>query len=60
MILPEDTKIDIINKDIFETIFLESVKCYPLEGKKLKTCSNNCKQIMLKQLEILQPKLIII
>lgn len=60
MILPEDTKIDIINKDIFETIFLESVKCYPLERKKLKTCSNNCKQIMLKQLEILQPKLIII
>lgn len=50
---------DIIDKNIFETTFLESVKCYPLERKNLKTCSNNCKQIMSKQLEILQPKLII-
>lgn len=50
---------DIINKDIFETTFLESVKCFPVERKNLKTCSKNCKQIMEKQLEILQPKLII-
>lgn len=50
---------DIINRDIFETTFLEAVKCYPLERKNLKTCSINCKPIMLKQLEILKPKLII-
>ncbi len=50
---------DIIDRDIFETTFLESVKCYPLERKNLKICSNNCKNIMLKQLEILNPKLII-
>ena len=50
---------DIINKDIFETTFLESVKCFPVERKNLKTCSKNCKPIMEKQLEILQPKLII-
>ncbi len=49
----------IIEKDIFETTFLESVKCYPLERKNLKTCSQNCKSIMMQQLEILQPKLII-
>ena len=50
---------DIINKDIFETTFLESVKCFPLERKNLKICSKNYKPIMEKQLEILQPKLII-
>ena len=50
---------DIFNKDIFETTFLESVKCFPIERKNLKICSKNCKQIMEKQLEILQPRLII-
>lgn len=50
---------DIIDRNIFETTFLESVKCYPIERKNLKTCSTNCKNIMLKQLEILKPKLII-
>lgn len=50
---------DIIDRDIFETTFLESVKCYPLERKNLKTCSKNCKNVMLQQLKILNPKLII-
>ena len=50
---------DIIDRDIFETTFLESVKCYPIERKNLKTCSKNCKSIMLNQLRILNPKLII-
>lgn len=50
---------DIIDRDIFETTFLESIKCYPLERKNLKSCSKNCKSIMLKQLKILNPKLII-
>ena len=50
---------DIINRDIFETTFLESVKCYPKERKYLKICSKNCKDIMLEQLKILNPKLII-
>ncbi len=50
---------NIIDRNIFETTFLESVKCYPLERKNLKTCSNNCKNIMLEQLKILSPKLII-
>ncbi len=49
----------IIDRDIFETTFLESVKCYPLDRKNLKTCSSNCKNIMLEQLRILNPKLII-
>ena len=50
---------DIIDRDILETTFLESVKCYPLERKNLKICSSNCKNIMLEQLKILNPKLII-
>lgn len=50
---------DIIDRSIFETNFLESVKYYPLMRKNLKTCSNNCKNIMLEQLKILNPKLII-
>lgn len=50
---------DIIDRNIFETTFLESVKCYPLERKNLKTCSSNCKNIVLEQLKILNPKLII-
>lgn len=50
---------DIIDRDIFDTTFLESVKCFPLERKNLKTCSNHCKEYMYKQLEILNPKLII-
>lgn len=50
---------DIIDRSIFETTFLESVKCYPKERKNLKTCSSNCKKIMLEQLRILNPKLII-
>ena len=50
---------DIIDRNIFETTFLESVKCYPLKRKYLKTCCSNCKGIMLEQLKILNPKLII-
>ena len=50
---------DQIDRDIFETTFLEAVKCYPLERKNLKICSKNCKKIMFEQLKILNPKLII-
>ena len=50
---------DIIDRNIFDTTFLESVKCYPLERKSLKICSKNCKDIMLEQLKILTPKLVI-
>lgn len=50
---------DIIKRNIFDTTFLESVKCYPIERKNLNTCSKNCKQYMLNQLKTLKPKLII-
>ena len=50
---------DIIDRSIFDTTFLEAVKCYPIERKNLRTCSINCKQFMLEQLKILNPKLVI-
>lgn len=50
---------NIINRDIFKTSFLEAVKCYPLDRKNLKVCSNNCRDIMLEQIDIIKPKLII-
>lgn len=50
---------DIIDRKVLETSFLEAVKCFPTDRKNLKVCSNNCKDIMLKQLEILKPKLVI-
>lgn len=50
---------DIINRDIFETTFLEAIKCYPLERKNLKICAKNCKHIMMDQLKILKPKIVI-
>ena len=50
---------DILDKNILETTFLEAVKCYPLDRKHLKVCSLHCKEFMMTQLEILNPKLII-
>lgn len=50
---------DIINRQVLETTFLEAVKCYPIDRKNLKTCSLNCKEYMLKQIDIVKPKIII-
>lgn len=50
---------DIIDKKVLETTFLEAVKCFPLDRKNLKVCSLNCKDIMLKQIKIINPKIII-
>lgn len=50
---------DIINRDIFETTFIEAIKCYPIDRKNIKTCSLNCRNILESQLKILNPKIII-
>lgn len=50
---------NIIDKNIFDITFLESVKCYPIERKNLKVCSKNCKHFMIKQLKLLNPKIVI-
>ena len=33
--------LDIINYNLLDVTFLESVKCYPVERKNLKVCSKN-------------------
>ena len=50
---------DIINRDIFDTTFIEAVKCYPLKRSSLSVCSHNCKDILDQQLEVLKPKIVI-
>lgn len=50
---------DIIGRQVLETTFLEAVKCYPIDRKNLNICSLNCKEYMLKQIDIIKPKIII-
>ena len=50
---------DEIDRQVLETSFLEAVKCFPLNRKNLKTCSIHCKKYMMKQIDILKPKIII-
>ena len=50
---------EILERDIFETTFLEAVKCYPKMRKYLKACSRNCRNIMMMQLDVLKPKVVI-
>ena len=51
--------LDIVDIKLEETYFLETIKCYPIDRKYLKLCNNNCKQYLLKQLEIINPKIIL-
>ena len=51
--------LDIINLKIEDTYFLEAIKCYPKDRKYLKKCNANCKQYVLKQLEIINPKIVL-
>ena len=44
---------------IEDTYFIEAIKCFPKDRKYLKKCSNNCKRYLIKQLEIIKPKIIL-
>ena len=48
-----------INLKIEDTYFMEAIKCYPIDRKYLNKCSNNCKQFLLRQLEIIKPKVVL-
>lgn len=48
-----------INLTIEDTYFLEAIKCYPKDRKYLTKCSNNCKRFLIKQLEIIKPKIVL-
>jgi len=51
--------LDEINLKLEEIYFIEAVKCYPINRKDLSKCSENCKQYLFKQLEIIKPKIIL-
>ena len=51
--------LDILDIKLEDTYFLEAIKCFPIDRKHLKTCSNNCKKYLLKQLKIIRPKIIL-
>ena len=42
-----------------DTYFLEAIKCYPKDRRYLKKCSANCKKYLIKQLEIIKPKVVL-
>ena len=48
-----------IGLQIEDTYFLEAIKCFPKDRKYLKKCSDNCKQYLIKQLEIIKPKVVL-
>ncbi len=48
-----------IGLKIEDTYFLEAIKCYPKDRKFLSKCSTNCKNYLIKQLDIIKPKIIL-
>ena len=48
-----------IDLTIEDTCFLEAIKCYPKNRKYLKECSKKCRKDLLKQLDVIKPKLIL-
>lgn len=51
--------LDIINIKLEDTYFLEAIKCFPKERKNLNTCSKNCKQHLMRQLDEIKPKVVL-
>lgn len=51
--------LDEIDLKIEDTYFLEAIKCFPKDRKNLKKCSANCKQYLIKQLDIIKPKVVL-
>lgn len=51
--------LDILEIKLEDTYFLEAIKCYPKDRKYLNKCSSNCRQYLIKQLRIINPKLIL-
>jgi uracil-DNA glycosylase family 4 len=48
-----------LNIDLFDLSFTEAVKCYPKERNNLKKCNQNCNNYLTKQIQILEPNIII-
>lgn len=52
--------LNIIDLKLEDIYFLEVIKCFPKDRKYLTKCSDNCKEYLLKQLEIIKPKVLLI
>ncbi len=51
--------LNIINLSLEDVYFLEAIKCYPVERKYLNKCSGNCRNFLIKQLEVIKPKVVL-
>ena len=51
--------LDEINLTIEDTYFLEAIKCYPKDRKYLNKCKDNCKKYLIKQLDLIKPKIVL-
>ena len=51
--------LNIINLELSDTYFLEAIKCYPKDRKYLNKCGKNCKNFLIKQLEIIKSKVVL-
>ena len=51
--------LNLVNLKLEDTYFLEAIKCYPKDRKYLNKCGNNCRQFLFKQLDIINPKIVL-
>lgn len=51
--------LNVIDVELDDTIFLEAIKCFPKDRKYLKKCKENCHEYLMRQLLLLNPKIII-
>ena len=58
-ILGEDF-VDILDIKLDDTFFLEAIKCYPKDRKYLNKCGSNCRKYLLRQLDIINPKVVLV
>lgn len=52
--------LDILDIKLDDTFFLEAIKCYPKNRKYLNKCGNNCRKYLLRQLDIINPKVVLV
>lgn len=48
-----------IGMELEDTSFVEAVKCYPLSRNSLPVCTRNCHTYLMRQLAILNPKVVL-
>lgn len=51
--------LDKLDIKLEDTYFLEAIKCYPKDRKYLSKCSSNCKKFLIKQLQTINPKVVL-